>query len=309
MNDAPRSEKIWFDGDLVDWDKANVHVLTHCLHYGLGVFEGIRCYDTTNGPAVFRLEDHTRRLFDSAKIVNIKIGYSEGQINEAIRKTILANNLNKCYIRPIVFLGDNKRGINTTGADVHVAIAVWPWGAYLGEEALAKGIRVKVSSYTRHHENIFMTKAKVCGAYVNSIMAKHEAVSSGFDEALLLDPSGHVAEGSGENIFIVRNGRLKTPPLTSVLEGITRDSIMRIAHDMGLEVEEQYFSRDEVYIADEAFFTGTAAELTPIRSLDDRILGDNGIGPITSKLQKAYFEVIHGENKNYLKWLSYLKQA
>jgi branched-chain amino acid aminotransferase len=201
-------------------------------------------------------------------------------------------------------LGDNKRGLNCTGINVRVAIATWPWGAYLGEEALDKGIRVKVSSFTRHHENIFMTKAKICGAYVNSIMAKLEAVNMGYDEALLLDPSGHVAEGSGENVFILRNGKLKTPPLTSVLEGITRDSVLKIAADQGLEIEEQYFSRDEVYTADEAFFTGTAAELTPIRSLDDRIIGDNGIGPVTKKLQTALFEIIRGKNKKYSSWLS-----
>ncbi len=304
MSDAPRSEKIWMDGELVDWDKANVHVLTHTLHYGLGLFEGIRCYKTDKGSAVFRLEDHTKRLFDSAKITGIKIPFSQDQISEAVIQTIRVNKLEECYIRPLVFLGDNKRGLNCNGVNVHLAIAVWPWGAYLGEEALSKGIRVKVSSFTRHHENIFMTKAKICGAYVNSIMAKLEAVNMGYDEALLLDPSGHVAEGSGENVFIVRHGKLKTPPLTSVLEGLTRDAALKIAADQGIEIEEQYFSRDEMYIADEAFFTGTAAELTPISSLDDRIIGDGGMGPITKTLQAALFEIIRGKNPKYSGWLS-----
>ena len=306
MSAEPRSEKIWMDGELIDWDQANVHVLSHTLHYGLGVFEGVRCYNTAKGPAVFRLKDHTQRLFESAKIVGVEIPFTQAQINEALKETIRVNNLKECYIRPLVFLGDNRRGLNCTGVNVRVAIAVWPWGAYLGEEALAKGINVKVSSFTRHHENIFMTKAKVCGAYVNSIMAKLEAVNSGYDEALLLDPSGHVAEGSGENIFIVRRGRLKTPPLTSVLEGITRDSIIKIAKDNDIEVEEQYFSRDEVYTAEEAFFTGTAAELTPIRSLDDRVLGDNGIGPITKKLQEIFFDSLYGRSDKYENWLSYV---
>lgn len=309
MSDIPRSEKIWMDGALVDWDKANVHVLTHTLHYGLGVFEGIRCYNTDRGPAVFRLKEHTDRLFDSAKILGFEIPFTPDQINGAIRETIRVNKLDECYIRPLAFLGDNRRGLNATGADVRVAIAVWPWGAYLGEEALSKGIRIKMSSFTRHHQNVFMTKAKVCGAYVNSIMAKLEAVKAGYDEALLLDPAGHVAEGSGENIFIVRKGKLKTPPLSSILEGITRDSVIQLAGDMGLEVTEQYFSRDEIYTADEAFFTGTAAELTPIRSLDDRIIGGNGIGPVTKKLQSAYFEIIRGKNPNYFKWLDFLNEA
>jgi branched-chain amino acid aminotransferase len=307
MSGAPKSEKIWLDGSLVEWEKAQVHVMTHTLHYGMGVFEGIRCYKAEKGPAVFRLAEHTKRLFNSAKIVGIDIPFTQQRINAAILDTIAANRLDECYIRPIAFLGDNVRGLNTTGAGVRVAVAVWTWGAYLGEEALANGINVKVSSFTRHHENVFMTKAKVCGAYVNSIMAKLEAKKGGYDEALLLDPSGHVAEGSGENIFIARNGRLKTPPLTSVLEGITRGSVISIAHDMGIEVVEQYFSRDEAYIADEAFFTGTAAELTPIRSLDDRIIGEGGMGPITRKLQTAYFAAIRGREPRYEKWLTYVK--
>ncbi|MBI4666758.1 MAG: branched-chain amino acid transaminase [Nitrospinae bacterium] len=306
MSQAPRSEKIWLDGNFVEWDKAQVHVLTHTLHYGFGVFEGIRCYDTPKGPAIFRLEDHTKRLFTSAKIIGVDIPFSQQAINEAIKETVRVNKLKSGYIRPLVFLGDDKRGLNCIGATVRVAIAVWPWGAYLGEEALEKGINVKISSFTRHHENIFMTKAKICGAYVNSILAKTEAVRNGYDEAIMLDPSGHVAEGSGENIFIVRDGRLKTPPLTSVLEGITRDSIIKIADGMGIPVIEQYFSRDELYIADEAFFTGTAAELTPIRSVDGRIIGEDGMGPVTRRLQKAYFNVIHGKDNQFEKWLGFV---
>ena len=309
MSQAPKSDKIWLDGALVDWDKANVHIMTHTLHYGLGVFEGVRCYKAQKGPAVFRLTDHTHRLFNSAKIVGIEIPFTEDQINAAILQTITANGLEECYIRPLVFLGDNVRGLNTAGVSVHVAVAAWRWGTYLGEEALAKGIRVKVSSFTRHHENISMTKAKVCGAYVNSILAKAEAKRGGYDEALMLDPSGHVAEGSGENIFIVRNGKIKTPPLTSVLEGITRDSLITIARDMGVEVVEQYFSRDEAYIADEAFFTGTAAELTPINSIDDRAIGAGGIGPVTQKLQAAFFASIRGQAPAYEKWLTYAPVA
>ena len=304
MTESPRSEKIWMDGAFVGWEQANVHILTHTLHYGLGVFEGVRCYEGEKGSAVFRLEDHTARLFASAKIVGVKIPFTETEINEATLETIRVNGLKECYLRPLAFLGDQKRGLNCTGYDFRVAIAAWPWGAYLGEEALANGIDIKTSSFTRHHPNITMTKAKVCGAYINSIMAKHEAVTDGYDEALLLDPSGYVAEGSGENIFIVRDGKLKTPPLTSVLEGITRDTIITIAGEMGIDVVEQYFARDEVYIADEAFFTGTAAELTPIRSLDGRVIGSNGIGPVTKKLQTAYFDIIRGKSEAHSHWLA-----
>ncbi len=306
MSSAPRSDKIWMDGELIDWDKANVHVLTHTLHYGVGVFEGIRCYKTKKGSAIFRLEDHTKRLFDSAKITGIEIPFTMDQINEATKNTISVNKLEECYVRTIVFLGDESRGLNALNCNVRVSIAAWPWGAYLGDEALSKGINVKVSSFNRHHPNVFMTKSKTCGAYVNSIMAKTEALKAGYDEAILLDPYGYVAEGSGENIFIVRNGKIKTPPLPSILEGITRDSVIRIAHDMGIEVTETNLSRDELYIADEAFFTGTAAELTPIRAVDGRIIGNNGIGPITKKLQTAYFEAFRGETDVYSEWLSYI---
>lgn len=306
MSDGPRSEKIWMDGAFVDWDKANVHVLTHTLHYGLGVFEGIRCYRTSRGPAVFRLEDHTRRLFNSAKILGMDIPFTEEVINGAVKETIRVNGLEECYIRPLVFLGDEKRGLNCAGCSVRVAIAVWPWGAYLGDEALEKGIEVKTSSFARHHPNVFMTKSKVCGAYVNSILAKLEAVKAGCDEALLLDPYGYVAEGSGENIFIVRAGKLKTPPLPSILEGITRESVITIARNLGLRVEEIAMSRDEVYIADEAFFTGTAAELTPIRSVDGRTIGKDGLGPVTRRLQDVFFDVLKGKNGDYPQWLSYV---
>tara|TARA_B100000959_G_scaffold287499_1_gene373133 strand:+ start:265971 stop:266945 length:975 start_codon:yes stop_codon:yes gene_type:complete len=306
MSESPQSEKIWIDGNLVGWNQATVHVLTHTLHYGYGVFEGIRMYNTDNGPAVFRLEEHLIRLFRSAKILGIEIPFRKEDIFRATLETVRANNMEECYIRPLVFLGDDKRGLNCQGAKVHVAIAVWPWGAYLGDEALSNGIKVKVSSFTRHHHNIFMTKAKVCGAYVNSIMAKMEAVKDGYDEALMLDPNGNVAEGSGENIFIVRNGKIKTPPVSAILDGITRDSIISLASEMDTVVEEQYFSRDEVYIADEAFFTGTAAELTPINSLDNRIIGKGNVGPITKKLQTMFFEALRGKSKKHKNWLCYL---
>ncbi|TAN63051.1 branched-chain amino acid transaminase, partial [bacterium] len=256
-----KEKKIWLDGKLVDWESANVHVMTHALHYGLGVFEGIRCYKTEdNKSAVFRLKEHTKRLFESAHIALLKIPYTEDEINSAIIKTLEANGLKEGYIRPIAFLGDGSMGIYPKNNPVRVAIAAWAWGAYLGEEALKNGIRVKVSSFVRHHVNSSMTKAKITGNYVNSILAKREVVAGGFDEALLLDTEGYVSEGSGENIFIVKNGTLKTTPLTSVLNGITRDSVIRIARDKKIEVKEERFTRDELYIADEAFFTGTAAE-------------------------------------------------
>lgn len=250
---APNSNLIWMDGELVPWDKANVHVLTHTLHYGTGVFEGMRCYKTEKGSAIFRNREHVERLLNSAKIMGWEVPYTADEIIEAIRKTIKENKLDECYIRPLAYLGTEGRGLNTKGISIHLAIAVWPWGAYLGEEALKKGIRTKISSYARHHPNVTMTKAKTCGAYINSVLAKQEAVKDGYDEAILLDPYGFVAEGSGENIFIVRHGKLKTPPLTSVLEGLTRDCIITIAGDLGIKVEEQFFSRDELYIADEAF--------------------------------------------------------
>ncbi len=303
---APKSDFIWMDGKLVPWDEANVHVLTHCLHYGTGVFEGMRCYKTEKGSAVFRNREHAERLLHSAAIMGFGMPYTSEEIMEAIKNTIRENKLEECYIRPLAYLGDEGRGLNIKGITTHLMIAVWPWGAYLGEEALKNGISVKVSSFTRHHPNITMTKAKVCGAYINSVLAKQEAIQNGFDEAILLDPYGYVAEGSGENIFIVRNGKLKTPPLTSVLEGITRDCIIKIAGDQGIEVVEQYFARDELYIADEIFFTGTAAELTPISEVDRRKIGKGGRGPITEKIQGIYFDAIRGKDEKYANWLDFI---
>ncbi len=301
-----KTEKIWMDGNLVKWDDANVHILTHTLHYGLGVFEGIRCYNTPHGPAVFRLKEHVRRLFQSAKIFLIEIPFSQDDICQAIVDTIRQNNLQECYIRPIVYLGDGAMGLFPKNNPVRVAIAVWTWGAYLGEEGLERGIRVKVSSFIRNHVNSNMSRGKVCGYYVNSQLAKKEAISCGYDEALLLDTEGYVSEGSGENIFIVKNGLLKTTPLTSVLEGITRDSIMTIANDLRVKTLEERFTRDEVYLADEAFFTGTAAEVTPIRELDGRIIGDGRRGSLTEKLQSCFFDAVKGKNGKYKSWLTYL---
>jgi branched-chain amino acid aminotransferase len=300
------TKKIWMDGTFVDWDNAQVHVLSHTLHYGMGVFEGIRCYDTERGPAIFRLQEHLDRLYHSAHIGGLKIPFSKEEIRQAIIDTVKINNLRACYIRPLVYLGYGEMGINNRHNPVNVAIAVWPWGAYLGEDALSKGIRVCVSSFTRHHVNVMMTKAKIVGNYANSQLAKMEAVNSGYDEAIMLDVHGNVAEGSGENIFIVRRGELKTPPLTSILEGITRNSIIDLARYLGLTVYETVFSRDELYIADEAFFTGTAAELTPIREVDTRIIGNGRPGPITHKLQQAFFLVVQGKDDAFKEWLSYI---
>lgn len=292
------------DGKLVDWDKAQVHVLTHTLHYGLGMFEGIRCYKTAKGSAIFRLDEHVERLFASAHIFNIEMPYSRKEIRDAIIKTVTVNKLKECYIRPLVYIGYGAMGLYPKGNPISVAIAAWPWGAYLGDEGIDKGIRIQVSSFTRHHVNSSMTRAKVCGYYVNSQIAKKEAIAGGFDEALLLDPEGYVSEGSGENIFIVRNGRIKTTPLTTILEGITRDSIMKIARDNKIPVVEERFTRDEIYIADEAFFTGTAAEVTPIREIDNRKIGTGIRGKITKKLQSIFFDVVKGKNKKYESWLT-----
>ena len=298
------TNKIWMDGAFVDWDKAQVHVLSHTLHYGLGVFEGIRCYDTAAGPAVFRLPEHADRLFDSAHIAGLKMPFSREQICEAIIDTVKVNEVRECYIRPLVYLGYGELGINNSHCPVCVSIAVWPWGAYLGEGALAEGIRVCISSYTRHHVNVMMTKAKVVGNYANSQLAKMEAIRSGYDEAIMLDVQGNVGEGSGENIFIVRDGVLKTPPLTAILEGITRNSVIDLARGMGLTVRETVFSRDELYIADEVFFTGTAAELTPIREVDNRVIGNGFPGPITHKLQQAFFRIVQGKDDAFKSWLT-----
>ncbi len=300
------SKKIWMDGKFVNWADANVHILTHTLHYGTGAFEGIRCYNTRQGPAVFRLKEHVDRLFDSCHILNMKSPYTHDKISKAIADTITINKLKECYIRPLVYLGYGAMGLFPTDNPVRVAIAVWPWGAYLGEDGLKNGIRVKVSSFTRLHANITMTKSKTCGDYVNSTLAKSESVACKYDEALLLDTNGYVAEGTGQNIFIVRNGVLHTPPLPSVLEGITRKSIMEMAENERIEVRETYFTRDELYIADEAFFTGTAAEVTPIREVDGRAIGGGKPGPITKKLQKLFFKIVKGEAPKYKSWLAYI---
>ena len=292
------------DGRFVDWDDANVHVLTHTLHYGLGVFEGIRCYRTDKGSAIFRLEEHVERLFDSAHIFMMEMPFSRKEIASAIIETVRVNKIRECYIRPLVYIGYGAMGLYPKDNPVRVSIAVWPWGAYLGDEGIRDGIRVKVSSFTRHHVNVDMTRGKVCGYYVNSQIAKKEAIACGYDEALMLDTEGYVSEGSGENVFIVRDGRIKTTPLTSILEGITRESVIQIAKDQKIPVIEERFTRDELYISDEAFFTGTAAEVTPIREVDGRKVGSGKRGKITEKLQSVFFDVVKGRNKKYASWLT-----
>ena len=294
------------DGKLVNWADANIHLLTHTLHYGLGVFEGIRCYKTEKGSAIFRLMEHIDRLFNSMEIINIKIDYSKEDMINAIVDLIKTNELEECYIRPIVHIGYGGMGISHRGLPVHTSIAVWPWGAYLGEEGLQKGIRVKVSSFTGHHGNVNMTKAKVCGNYANSQLAKMEALDHGYDEAVMLDPEGYIAQGSGENIFIIRKGIIKTPPLSSILEGITRDSVITLARDMEIPIMEELFPRDELYVADEAFFCGTAAEVTPIREVDQRVVGRGKPGEVTQALQRAFFNVVQGKNELYLGWLYFI---
>jgi branched-chain amino acid aminotransferase len=300
------SKKIWMNGKFVDWHQANVHILTHTLHYGLGVFEGIRCYKTQKGSAIFKLKEHVNRLFNSCHIMQITPEFQPDEISRAIIESVKINKLDECYIRPLIYLGYGVMGIYPKDSPVKVAIAAWPWGAYLGEEGIKNGIRLKISSFTRHHVNVSMTKSKTCGDYVNSILAKKEAVFCGYDEALLLDTAGYVAEGSGQNIFIVRNGVLKTTPLTSVLEGITRNSVIEMAHRGKIPVKEVNFSRDEVYIADEVFLTGTAAEITPVREVDGRIIGKGKPGPITKKLQDLFFNIVKGRNKSYKSWLTYI---
>lgn len=296
---------IWMDGKQVPWDDAKIHVLTHSFHYGSAAFEGIRSYRTEDGrSAVFRLPDHIRRLFDSAKILGFEIPYSFDAVSEACINTLTANSLGEGYIRPIAYIGDGVMGVFPADNPIRLMVAVWKWGAYLGEEALKKGIRVKVSSYTRYQPNSVMTRAKVTGNYVTGVLAKKEARALGFEEALLLDPDGYVAEGSGENIFIVRDGKLKTTPLTVILPGVTRATILQFASDLNLEVEESRFTRDELYIADEAFFCGTASEVTPIREVDGRVIGRGGMGPITRKIQGLYFDVIRGRVPKYKDWLT-----
>lgn len=301
---ADRDGFIWFDGALVPWREANVHVLTHSLHYGLSVFEGVRAYNTEIGTAVFRLEEHTRRLFNSAHIYRMPMPYSREQVNAATLETVRANKLESCYIRPLAFYGSEKMGVSPRGAKTHVAIAAWSWGAYLGEEGMQRGIRVKISSFQRQHVNSIMPRAKLAATYANSILANMEAVEAGFDEAVLLDTEGFVAEGAGENIFLVRDGVIYEPEIASALTGITRDTVHTLAADLGLKIETRRLTRDDFYIADEAFFTGTAAEVTPIREIDNRQIGIGSRGPVTEKLQKAFFDVVNGRNPKYHHWLT-----
>jgi branched-chain amino acid aminotransferase len=301
---ADRDGKIWMDGKLIDWRDAKIHVLTHTLHYGMGVFEGVRAYKTAQGTAIFRLKEHTKRLLNSAKIFQMEVPFDAATLEAAQLEVVKANNLESCYIRPIIWVGSEKLGVSAKGNTIHVAIAAWPWGAYLGEDGLAKGIRVKTSSFTRHHVNVSMVRAKASGWYVNSILANQEAVADGYDEALLLDVDGYVSEGSGENFFLVNNGKIYTPDLASCLDGITRDTVITLARDFGIPVIEKRITRDEVYTCDEAFFTGTAAEVTPIRELDNRTIGSGKRGPITEKLQSAFFGVVGGKNEKYASWLA-----
>jgi branched-chain amino acid aminotransferase len=300
-----KTSQIWMDGAFVPWDEAQVHVLSHTLHYGLGAFEGIRCYEGAKGPAIFRLQEHIDRLFASAHILDLQIPFSADEVARACLEAVRVNKMKSCYIRPLVFVGDGEMGLAAKNA-VRVSIAVWPWGSYLGDEGVRNGIRVKTSSFQRFHVNSLMSSAKAVGHYVNSILASTEARRAGYDEALLLDTQGFVAEGSGENIFIVRNGVVKTPPLTSILSGITRDTAMTLLAESGVEVVEQYFARDEVYLANEAFMTGTAAEITPIRELDDRAIGGGAPGPITRGLQEKYARVTRAEGPEHQGWLAFL---
>lgn len=304
MSMADRDGVIWYDGKLVPWREATTHVLTHTLHYGMGVFEGVRAYETPKGTAIYRLQDHTDRLFRSAHILGMKLPFSRDELNEAQRTVVRENGLKSCYLRPMAFYGSEKLGIAPPQKDVHVIVAAWPWGAYLGAEGMEKGIRVKTSSFTRHHVNITMCKAKANGNYMNSILAHEEAAADGYDEALLLDVEGYVAEGAGENIFVIRNGKVYTPDLTSCLDGITRNTIFQIVKEMGLELIEKRITRDEVYVADEAFFTGTAAEVTPIRELDRRQIGEGRRGPITAEVQRRYFDIVQGRDDKHADWLA-----
>ena len=300
------TEKIWMNGIFVKWDDAKVHVLTHTLHYGTGVFEGIRCYKTDSGPAVFRLQEHVGRLFDSTHILQMEMPFTRQALAEAILETIRVNMIEACYIRPIAFLGYGAMGIFPKENPVQVSIAIWPWGSYLGEEGLKNGIRVKISSFNRPHVNATMVRSKTTANYANSLLAKREALKDGYDEAMLLDTDGYVAEGSGENVFMVRKGVIKTPPLTSILEGITRDTIMQLAAERGMRLVEERFTRDELYVADEAFFTGTAAEITPIREVDNRSIGEGKPGPVTKELQSAFFDIVHGRDSRHADWLTYV---
>ncbi len=304
MSMADRDGLIWLDGEEVPWREAKVHVLTHTLHYGMGVFEGVRAYHADQGTAIFRLEAHTRRLFNSAKIMGMPMPFDEDTLNDAQCSMVRKNNLDSAYIRPMCFYGSEGMGLRADNLKVHCVVAAWDWGSYLGDENMEKGIRIKTSSFTRHHVNISMCKAKANGHYINSMLALQEALTDGYDEAMLLDVDGYVAEGSGENIFVVRDGVIYTPDLTSALDGITRRTIFELAEDIGIEIREKRITRDEVYIADEAFFTGTAAEVTPIREVDNRQIGNGSRGPITGKLQKLFFDVVHGRVEKYRHWLT-----
>ncbi|AIY43492.1 Branched-chain amino acid aminotransferase [Collimonas arenae] len=304
MSMDDRDGKIWKDGKLIDWRDANIHVLTHSLHYGMAVFEGVRAYKTDQGPAIFRLKEHTQRLLNSAKIFQMQVPYDLQTLIDAQIAVVRENQLESCYMRPLIWIGSEKLGIAAKGNTIHVAIAAWPWGAYLGEDGLAKGIRVKTSSFSRHHVNVSLVRAKASGYYINSILANQEALTDGYDEALLLDTDGYVSEGSGENVFIVKNGKIYTPDLASCLDGITRDAVLTMARDSGIEVIEKRITRDEMYCADEAFFTGTAAEITPIRELDNRAIGEGKRGPVTEKIQSMFFEVVAGKSEKYQHWLT-----
>lgn len=304
MSMSDRDGKIWKNGQLIDWRDANIHILTHSLHYGMAVFEGVRAYKTDQGTAIFRLREHTERLFNSAKIFQLTIPFDQEAIAQAQLQVVRENQLESCYLRPLVWIGDEKLGISAKGNTIHVAVAAWPWGAYLGEDGLNQGIRVKTSSFSRHHVNVSLVRAKASGYYINSILANQEALADGYDEALLLDTDGYVSEGSGENVFIVKKGKLYTPDLASCLDGITRDSVLTIARDLGIEVIEKRITRDEVYCADEAFFTGTAAEVTPICELDNRAIGDGKRGAITEKLQTVFFDAVAGRAPQYSHWLT-----
>ena len=304
MSMADRDGKIWKDGKLVDWRDANLHMLTHSLHYGMAVFEGVRAYKTVDGTAIFRLREHTQRLFNSAKIFQMAIPFDMDTLIEAQKEVVRANQLESCYLRPLVWIGSEKMGVSARGNTIHVGIAAWPWGAYLGEEGLKRGIRVKTSSFTRHHVNVSMVRAKASGYYINSILANQEVTAEGYDEALLLDTDGYVSEGAGENVFLIRNGKIYTPDLASCLDGITRDAVLTMARDLGIDVIEKRITRDELYCADEAFFTGTAAEITPIRELDNRQIGIGSRGPVTEKLQSLFFDVVGGKAPQYQHWLT-----
>lgn len=304
MSMAERDGKIWMDGQLINWRDANIHVLTHSLHYGMAVFEGVRAYRTDTGTAIFRLREHTQRLFNSAKILQMQLPFDQDTIAQAQSEVLRVNQLETAYLRPIAWVGPEKLGLSAKGNKIHVAIAAWSWGTYLGEEALTKGIRVKTSSFQRHHVNVSLVRAKASAWYVNSILASQEVTADGYDEALLLDTEGYVSEGAGENVFIVKEGKLYTPDLANCLDGITRNTIMTLAHERGIPVIEKRITRDEMYCADEAFFTGTAAEVTPIRELDNRSIGNGQRGPITETLQTAFFNTVHGRNSKYADWLT-----